>query len=194
MMRGVAGHATVLLAVCLLCGCTPYEFDLVEPPDLATHIRRSNAQQVAFSRDHLDYRLRAVEGRLVMWISNPADDHVQLLGEESYVVDPDGQSHPARGQSIAPHSFIKLILPPMGHVYGAGPAFSFGLEVTYNGPNAPERGDAAYGGPQYCNQYESADAVFWTWDGESSIRMRLSFLRRDERFHDDLVFRRVKVK
>src|SRR5262245_51336259 len=121
MTRGVARPFALPLALCLLSGCTPYEFDMLEPPDLAAHIGRQEAQEVVFSRDNLEYRLRAYEGRLVMLISNSSDDAMQLVGEESYIVAPDGQSHPVRGQSIAPHSYMKLILPPMRPVYRAAP-------------------------------------------------------------------------
>jgi hypothetical protein len=43
-------------------------------------------------------------------------------------VDPEGQSHPLHGGPIAPHSFLKLIIPPpRPRVYESGPTYGVGV-------------------------------------------------------------------
>src|SRR5882762_9338797 len=122
----------VVILSLLAGGCTRYEFDLAAPPDLATHIGRDKESVV--KRDELEYRMQAVESRLLMFVVNSTDDPIELIGQESTAVDPAGQSHSFHSQSIAPHSYVKLILPPMRPYYRAGPTFGLGLGIhAYGG-------------------------------------------------------------
>src|SRR5262245_44628212 len=94
-----------VMSLCgLLCmtttGCAKYEFDIVDPPELAGHIGSKSDHDV--EREPLEYRLRAYDNRLVMRIYNKTDDPIHLQGDRSFVVDPDGQSRPLRSQTIAP--------------------------------------------------------------------------------------------
>src|SRR5438046_10452514 len=73
--------------------------------------------------------MQAVESRLLMFVVNSTDDAIELLGPESTAVDSAGQSHPFRSQSIAPHSYVKLILPPVRPYYRSGPTFGIGLGI-----------------------------------------------------------------
>src|SRR5215218_948209 len=98
---------SVLLALCALGGCARYEYNLVRPPELARHIGAGT--DAVFTFDRLEYRMRSVDNRLVVRIFNPSDEAIDLIGPRCSVVDPEGQSHPLRSQSIAPESFIKLI-------------------------------------------------------------------------------------
>src|SRR5688572_26779464 len=110
-------------------GCARYEYDLVEPRELTRHIGGNVDQAVEI--DPLTYRLRSVDNRLVIRVYNNTDDSIELLGDKSTVVDPNGQSHPLRSQSIAPRSFMKLILPPpRPQVYDRG-GTTFGVGVGY---------------------------------------------------------------
>src|SRR5437879_2762117 len=122
----------ILALVFLLAGgCAKYEYNLVKPPDLARHISANT--DTVFTLDPLEYRLRTVENRLVMRAFNPTSDVIELVGPKCSVVDPDGQSHPLRSQSIAPQSFIKLIFPPpRPQVYEPyyGPYWGVGLGVN----------------------------------------------------------------
>src|SRR5262249_1093157 len=107
------------LLLLFAAGCTHYEFDLVEPQNVATHIGTKADSVVAL--DPLEYRFRAYEDHLLVRVFNPTDDPIQLIGEQSSVVDPEQQSHPLRSATIEPHSFVKLILPPPPPVaYGYG--------------------------------------------------------------------------
>src|SRR3954471_5150052 len=105
------------LLVGLVGGCAKYEFDLTEPADLARHIGREG--ETVLHRDELEYRFQSVDNRLLMHVVNATEDQIELIGPESTVVDPRGQSHPFRAQAIAPRSYIKLILPPMRPYYRA---------------------------------------------------------------------------
>src|SRR6184192_495438 len=99
------------LITLLLTGCARYEYDLVFPPDLARHIGEKSDEVVRV--DPLEYRLRSYDNRLVLSIFNPTQDPITLGCDRSYVVDPKDQSHPLRSQTIAPNTFVRLILPPM---------------------------------------------------------------------------------
>src|SRR5215208_3098286 len=125
--------ALLILALMLpLTGCAKYEYDLVRQPGNSTtrasHIGR-NMDAVAIV-EPLEYRMRTVDNRLVVRIFNQSEDNIQLIGERSSIVDPDGQSHPLRGGPIAPHSFLKLIIPPpRPQVYQSNPTFGVGVGV-----------------------------------------------------------------
>src|SRR5688500_16783452 len=80
-------------------GCAKYEFDLIKPETAAGHIGEEGVKVV--DGEGAQYRMRAAEGRLVVWIANKSDEAVELLGTQSYVVDPQGESHRLVGQTIA---------------------------------------------------------------------------------------------
>jgi hypothetical protein len=186
------------LLLLLSAGCAKFEFDVVEPADLAIHVGRD--QDANIKRDELEYRMRSVEGRLAMHIVNPTDDPIELLGQESFAVDPRGQSHPFRSQSIAPHSYIRVILPPLRPYYRTGPSFGIGIGVSasrYHGRHF--RGsyghfhDPFFDHPTYMTYYDDTDNLFWTWEGETDARIRLTYRRGREVFHHNFLFRRKKV-
>ncbi|QOV87810.1 hypothetical protein [Humisphaera borealis] len=182
-------------------GCARYEYDLVSPPELARHV---GAEPVVVAQDPLEYRFQTVESRLVMQIHNPTADAVQLIGEKTVLVDPQGQSHPMRSQTIAPNSFIKVILPPMPtRLERTGPSFGVGVGVgigsaghrrypgsfTYGGPLE----DPYYDEPQYYAVYDVNDGSFWVWEGEGSVRLTLVFARDGKPISHAWVIGRKKV-
>jgi hypothetical protein len=185
LLAGVAG------------GCANYEFDLIRPDQFHAHV---GTKDVAFTRAPLQYRLNAVEGRLVMRIYNPTENPIQLLGELSTVVDPQGQSHPLRGGVIAPDSFIKLILPPLGpDLERSGPSIGLGFGVVAGSDRHWATDDSFSDqslllseAPRYMYVVEDRD-LFWKWDGETDVRLSLVLARGDERFTQDFVLHRVKV-
>src|SRR4051812_3040367 len=73
-------------------GCAHYEYDLVEPADVAQHV--GTKQSVVVPMEPLRYEARSVEDRLVLFIFNESDAPVKLLGDDSFAVDPRGESHP----------------------------------------------------------------------------------------------------
>src|SRR4051812_47758329 len=151
MMRTL--FAMMLLVV---SGCAHYEYNVVEPPELARHIPTKSLQ--VLPRAPLDYQLQTYDNRLVMMIGNPTDQDVTLLGDRSVVVDPAGESHPLPSQTIASHSHIKLIPPPpRPEVYPYGPTFGFG--VTHVGSahdvhcHPRSRADDPSSSPLYLSTY-----------------------------------------
>jgi hypothetical protein len=187
-------------------GCARYEYDLTNPPDLARHIGTRSDEVVRV--DPLEYRLRTYENRLVMSVFNPTPDPITLLGDRSYVVDPAGQSHPLRSQTIAPDTFVRLILPPMRPGYyqsspGIGIGFGVGYSRFYGGHRYGYR-RFGYGGgyydpylyePRYFTYYDESDSTYWTWEGQTPVRLHLVYQRPGgkEPFTDDFTFQRKKM-
>ena len=192
--------ALILCGLFIACsGCARYEYDLVEPADLACHIGRG--EETAVRLGDVDYRLVSYDNRLVIRIINPTDLALELLGEESFVVDPHGESRPLRGVTIAPDSFAKVIFPPLReYVYDPGPRLGIGFGIGISsavgrrGAVGSGLGGGVYDSPRYLGVRDDG-RYHWDWDGESSVRVRFSYRFRDEQrtFHHDLVFRRVKA-
>ena len=175
-------------------GCARYEFDLVEPADLATHIGQNKESIV--KRDELEYQFQAVDNRLLVYIVNSTDDAIELIGPQSTAVDPAGQSHPFRSQSIAPHSYVKLILPPLRPYYRSGPTFGVGLGIhAYRGrdPFWPGFYDPFWEEPRYFTVVDETDTLYWSWEDESEARVRLTFRRGKEMFHHNFLLKRKKA-
>lgn len=200
MNRSSSFFTAVVVALSLLSGCAHYEFDLTDPPDLARHIGSKSDEIVRV--DPLEYRLRAYENRLVMSIFNPTPDPITLMGDRSYVVDPAGQSHPLRSQTIAPNTYVRLILPPMrpGY-YESGPTIGFGLGVGFSSIRAHRYGYRAvgydpffYDEPRYYTYYDESDNTYWTWEGQTPIRLHLAYQRAAQNaFAHDFTFHRRKM-
>lgn len=184
------------MTLLLVSGCAHYEYDLVSPPELAQHIGAKGDQVI--HRDPLEYRLRAVEDRLVMNIDNPTNDPITLLGDRSYVVAPGGQSHPVRGQTIAPHTFMRMILPPMHPFYQeTGPGFGIGIGIGsawgYRGYRRYDPFFYDYAYPRYLSYYDPSDATYWSWEGETDVRLHLMFQRGNGTFAHEFSFHRKKM-
>ncbi len=179
-------------------GCTRYQFNLVQPADRATTITAKSDAHVAIAP--LEYVLRASEGRLVMRIHNPTDESVQLLGVESAVVDPDGQSHPLPSMTILPQSHGRLILPPMRPRFrDTNPNIGFGVGIGVSGvdshdPHAAARLRHAASEPRYFDIYSASDPIYWDWRGEGRARLLLVYDQSGQRIRHELVFDRVKAK
>lgn len=174
----------------LLCGCASYEYQLREP---ATFSQRIGGEERRLEFEPLIYHLRSYENRLVMRVQNPTTQPIELLGSQSSIVDPAGQSHPLRSQTIAPNSFIKLIFPPLRpRAYGTETTFGVGLRVDSGGGENYDRGGALYTEPAYLGVYDDGDVLYWDWKGESSARISLVYLRAGNTFRNEFVFDRVK--
>jgi hypothetical protein len=136
-----------------------------------------------------------------MEIHNSAADAVQLLGDRSVVVDPEGQSHPLPTLTIAPSSFVRLRLPP-GERVRASPRVGLGLGVGYGsyhrggmypyGYYGPMWDDPLYDTPRYYNVAPSSP-TYWEWPGEGQIRLTLLFDRNGERFTHEWTLARRKL-
>jgi hypothetical protein len=184
-----------LLLPLLSAGCATYEYDIVRPEPLATHVGRK--QEAKVTLDPLDYRFISYENHLILRIHNPTDDPIQLLGQQSAAIDPNGESHPLRTLTIAPGTFVKLILPPpRPQVYDEGPYIGFGVGVF--GRADPRDGWrdnrlADIDQPRYYTVYDEANNFYWEWTKESDARLLLTYQRGNSTFHHEFTFRRVKV-
>lgn len=184
------------LLVPLFGGCTQYQYELTQPRELAQPLSGKSAVDVPI--EPLTYELQIADNRLVMQIHNDADEAIKLVGDDSYVVDPEGESHPLQSTTIAPQSSAKLILPPQQLIERQrSPVFGFGVGVGFSSAYPLRRGywnsaldevDA----PRYY-AVEDGGTRFWEWKGEGAIRMRLTYERGEKRWHHELQFSRRKV-
>jgi hypothetical protein len=182
----------LILLLCVAAGCANYEFDVVRPQDSAKHVGKS--EDAIVKLDPLEYRLRTIDGRLVIRIFNPTDDNVSLLGDRSSVVAPDGQSHPLQSQSIAPNSYGKLILPPQRpQIERTGPSFGIGFGTVIGDRRRFNtlQGDT-FDEPRYFTIVDDSN-LYWNWDGESQVRIRLFYDRNGRNFSDEMVIARKKM-
>jgi hypothetical protein len=176
-------------ALLVMAGCAEYEFDVIrEGSNQPVHVATSDEARLL--DDPLQYRMQAVEGRLVMWIDNPTSDSIELLGDKSSVTDPDGVDHPLHGQIIAPFSSLKEILPPME---------SQPEQASPNPPpplNPYDRSGfiAVPGvGPADSSGADSQEGLYsWQWDDESEIHIHLVFVQDGRQFEQRFTIHRVK--
>ncbi|MDB5295187.1 MAG: hypothetical protein JWO31_1170 [Phycisphaerales bacterium] len=173
-----------------LVGCARYEYDVVAPSEFAQHVGTKAWGSAV--REPLEYKFITVEDRLVVQVYNRSADAVRLLGDRSVVVDPRGQSHPVRPQTIAPGSFVKIVLPPLPpRLERTGPSIGFGVGLGFG--SAGYRGRGASGGlgydgpgydgplgsgldePRYYAVVDPSDTAIWTWDGEGKVRLTLVY-------------------
>jgi hypothetical protein len=194
-MKSLSITSLALVAL-WVTGCARYEYDIVNPPDLARHIGEKHDEVV--QAGPLEYRMRSYESRLVVDVFNPTGDPVTLAGERSFVVAPNGQSHPFRTQTIGPSAFVKLILPPMRPYYRAGgPTIGFGVGVGLSrgryGPGYSRFGAIGYDEPQYFTYYDESDATYWTWEGETDARVHLMYQAGGRELTHEFVFHRRKM-
>jgi hypothetical protein len=191
----------LLLAALFVNGCARYEYDLIQPRALARHI---GTEPATLPVDPLVYQLQSVQNHLVMQIRNPTAEPIVLLGDRSVIVDPDGQSHSLASQTIAPQSFIRLILPGWRAVYewddpyyggwGGGGGGGGGVYWVHR------RRGYFYGGyygfydePGYVTVYDPSSVAYFPWDGETDVRMTLRYERGGRQFEHSFVFHRRKA-
>ena len=195
-----------LLPVMLTAGgCARYEYEVVAPPDLAQHI--GTKAFVTLPMEPLRYEARTANDRLVLFIHNDTDQPVKLLGEDSYAVDPRGESHPLPTRTIAPGSSTKLIFPPVRPtIRQSGPSFGVGVGVGLGSARYRRGGyygsRLGYGYDPFYDDYpryyrlDDDGTLYWDWGGNgTTIKLRLVYQTGDEpnRFHHDFTFRRVRV-
>jgi hypothetical protein len=177
-------------ALLLSTGCAQFEFDVIrEGSSEPIHVATSDDAHLA--NDPLQYRMRAADGHLVMWIDNPTSDSIQLLGSKSSVTDPDGADHPLHGQIIGPQSSIKEILPPVESQ--EEPATPTPPPPPINPYDRPGFIPVPGVGQTDSIAADSRESVYaWQWDDESEIRIHLVFVRDGRQFEQRFTIRRVK--
>ena len=188
------------LLLFLAVGCTRYEYEIVEPAEFAGHVGKKTP--AAIELDPVRYEAVTRNGRLVLVIHNESDQPLKLLGDDSFAVDPRGESHPLPTRTIAPDSTTKLIFPPVRPTLRRSSGATLGIGVGL-GSRSYRRGYGRYGfagDPWYYDDYprhyrlEDDGTVYWDWPGDgTSIRVRLVYQLGEKTFHHDFTFRRVKV-
>ena len=213
-------YASSLLCVLTLAaasgGCARYEYDLISPQELARHIPAKTFTEAIVEQPDappLRYEMTSYDNRLVLRIHNPGDEPIRLLGDQSTAVDPDGQSHPLRGQTIAAGTFVKLVLPPTPpQIVPSGPRFGIGIGGAFGGGRHFRRGygrragygyglgfgsafdDPWYDSPRYYTVQDDGSGLYWNWEGETPARLILVFqVAQDKPFTHEFTFRRKKV-
>ena len=154
-----------IATLALLAGCGHYDLSVARP--VAAAVR--DDRPTAFAIDPLRYTVQSAEGHLVVEIYNPTAAPVELVGGESAVVDPAGESHRLLDRTIPPAAYVKLIEPPLRPWYDEPP----GIPVGRRRPAAAD------------------ETEYWDWPPQAGdVRLHLSF-RGPTPFTHDLVFRRV---
>jgi hypothetical protein len=171
----------LVCAAVLGSGCRTYNFRIAEPPQLAGKVIAD--QPVAVKLDPLEYRFARHHKRLAVQIINPTQDKIVLLGDQSLVMDPQGESHPLNTRVIGPQSYTRMLLPPepisaqvvgpYGYGWGGG-------WYGYHGPGYAGFYDPFYYGPPV-TYVEYRTAYDWTWS-EGPARLRLSYERNGQKF------------
>lgn len=189
-------HLSLLLPLVSVVGCAKYEYDITRPEEVAQHV--GTQADVVFKRDPLEYRWRTYENRLVLRVFNPTDQPITLIGDRSSAVDPEQESHPLATQTIAPNSFIKLILPPLRpRIERSGPSFGIGVGTVIGSGRYRRPGVAPYPyyppEPRYLTVYDGS-ALYWDWQGATSVRLTLVFQLSDSStFAHEFVLARRKM-
>jgi hypothetical protein len=193
--------ACVLLLLLVSTGCAHYEYDLVEPADVAQHV--GTKQSVVIPMEPLRYEARSASDRLVLFVFNESGEPVKLLGDDSFAVDPRGESHPLPTRTVAAGSSTKLIFPPVRPTFrqsgptigvgvGVGVAHSYGRRGYYRGGGVA--GDPCYSDEPRYYRLEDDGTVYWDWTGDgTAVKLRLVYQQGDKQFHHDFTFKRVKM-
>jgi len=190
-----ANFFALLLASTCLCGCQTYQYRITQPAPGGTV---TSKQPVALHYDPLDYHFSTYENHLAVNIANPTDDRIGLQGGRSFVVDPKGESHPLRDRVIAPHSFTRMLFPPIPFGYPYPDYYWWGPRWGYWGPGWYDPfwggwyGPWVYGPPSV--SYAQVLTVFdWEWK-TGPARLRITYERNGKTFEQDLEIIREEVK
>lgn len=199
-MRVRTVSAAALAAVWLMtAGCARYQYVLVEPGGGEQAIVPK--KRLVVPVEPITYRLGTDDGYLLVRVANPTDEPIRIVGEASYVVDPEGETHPLGGGTIAPHAYVDLALPPPPTVYHGYTGYSgFGWGYgRWGGPYGWRGWGYPYGwyDPWYYGPSSYTVEVYgphnWEWK-TGTARLHLTFERGQERFQQDLAVLRRKVK
>ena len=183
-----------LLALCL-SGCGTYHYRVVQP---ATAVPPIDNRPITIHYEPLDYRLSKDRDRLAVLITNPTADRIVLLGSKSFVVDPRGESHPIRDRIIGPHSYTRMLIPPVPFTYAypdywAYPPFgAWGYMGSWYDPMWGPWG-APYWGPPPMSYNHVLTIYDWKWK-EGPARLRLTYEQCGKTFEHDFEFFRELAK
>jgi hypothetical protein len=194
-----ASHLALLVGITLcLTGCVSYQYRVVQPAAAVPPVRE---QPVTIHYDPLDYRLYPYHDRLTMHVSNPTEDRIVLQGNRSFVVDPQGESHPIRDRVLGPHSYTQFLFPPIPFAYAYpdywayGPGWGWGWYGPWYGPGWYGPGWwGGWWGPPPVSYAQVTTPYDWTWK-QGPARLKLTYERAGKTFeHDWEIVREPKKK
>jgi hypothetical protein len=171
------------LILCLaLAGCGPSEFDFT-PAGTGNTVRVTNNQDSLVTIAPVQYRMRAVESHLVLWIENPTDQPIDIIGDKSSIEDPAGEIHNLDDQEIAPHSSQKLVMPPLP-------------ENDHQAPQNTSQPHSQFDQPGFIavpdtNTPPTDEGPAWKWDDDLEIHVDLLFKQGDHQFEQNFSVTRV---
>jgi hypothetical protein len=134
-----------------------------------------------------------------MLITNPTGDRIVMLGTRGFAVDPRGESHPIHDRIIGPHSYSRMLVPPVPFTYAYpdywayGPGWGWGFVGSWYDPMwGPWYGPGFWGPPPI--SYNQLLTVYdWEWK-EGPVRLRLTYERAGKTFEHDFEFLRERMK
>lgn len=188
----------LLACIFVSAGCATYEYDIVRPAEFAGHVGSKTDRVVTL--DPIEYRFLAVDNHLVVRIFNTSGEPIQLLGQQSSLIDPQGQARGVPSQTIYPAAFLKFILPPMPpNVTPTGPSVTFGLGVGIGRrdddpppivlPADSPRPDQP---PIYIDVITDP-AYVWDWPDKTEVRLYLAYQQGQKTFNHEFIFRSQKM-
>jgi hypothetical protein len=195
-------NLVTLTALCLAGGCAHYEYDIVEPAALAGHIGTKDSTVVTV--DPIRYEAKSQSNRLMLRIQNGTAEPLKLVGDDSFAVDPNGESHPLPSRTIAPNSSTTLTFPPIRPTFRqSGPSLGLGVGVGlgsasyrrggYYGRRGFRGGSYLYDDSPRYFRLEDDGTTYWDWKGNGTdVKVRIAYSHGTESFHHEFTFRRVK--
>jgi hypothetical protein len=174
-------------------GCAKYEFNIVQPTTPQPIV--GTDQQTQLKIDPLNYGLQSRDGRLVMTISNPTSDDIQLLGSKSQLIDPDGITHPLLDQTIVAGSSVTQIFPPF-HTQPDSPPTDVPFETSGAFASNDQPGYIQARGyedsPSPPTPPGNTGVYNWQWNGQTDIQLTLAYSRGKNTFQHSFAFHRIK--
>lgn len=178
----------IVIGASALTGCAAYQHRIIEPAEAAGVVPDAGR---AFVMEPLEYEAYEDGGRLALRVYNPDVMPITLLGERSYLVDPQGETRAIGAGTIAPGSHITLFLPPQVDRVRTGPRFGVGVGVG-TGYRSGFVGGGVYRDPWAYPTYTYESVPIWRWV-TGVIQLQLTYERGEERFIHELAIERERV-
>jgi hypothetical protein len=182
LLAPVLMMAPFMLASALMLaasGCSSDEFQATPQGGAAIHV--GAGQDSAFTSGPLAFRMRSDEGHVILWIVNPTDAPVELIGDKSEVVDAEGIAHPLHRATIAPHDSIREVFPPVVEPPNTPPPGSESGVNPYDRPGFISLPDASASG--------GGDSA-WQWVADMNVQINLYFQQNGHAFETHLAVHR----
>ena len=178
---------TAVLLVVMMAGCASYNHSIIAPP---AYERTITGETTQVDRDGLGYTFQTWDSdRLLVTIKNPAGSPpVQVLGEQSWLVTPDGESRAIPSQAIAPGAHLSLQLPPERKRYESNPSFGVGLGTGFgtSGVGLGTGVGIGTGSDVYVTEQP------WQWPAGQEVQLQITYRRDGQTFSHSWTFGKMK--